>query len=320
VQYFSFAGDEVEVYHISEVGENKTLPVPPTTKPINMTDVSPLQSNHTIDIPVNVNNGSNVSVGVNVSSKPVSFKPVEVKELNVSDRRCIYDWDSQFKLLNLSYGKIVFSAFGDSQIGVGISPILGISPNMYKIMIGGANNASYITHEDHTVCTSNNTYIPKHVLKNYTVIVNRLEKTIEVTQDGHEILYCHDNDFVDNVQYVTFNKQNIHVFYSNYGAFALPAPVIVVPTTNVTVVTNTTVSNKVAQPTNVTVVTNTTVSNKVAQPTNVVVTVSNKSVVVAQNVKTAVVTLPTKTTVSTITVVPTPPAKTESQDFSIPDS
>jgi len=43
-------------------------------------------------------------------------------------------------------------------------------------MIGGANNASYISHEDHTVCISNNTNIPKNVLKNYTVIVNRLEK------------------------------------------------------------------------------------------------------------------------------------------------
>jgi len=292
VQYFSFSGAEVEIYHITEGRENKTLPVPP--KQVNNASNNDTVVNHTIITPVN--NATNVTVDLNashvVTGKTVSFKPAEVQELNVSDRRCMYDWDPQFKLPNLSYGKIVFSAYGDSQIGVGISPILGISPNMYKIMIGGANNASYISHEDHTVCISNNTNIPKNVLKNYTVIVNRLEKTIEVNQDGHEILFCHDNDFIDNVQYATFNKQNIKVYYSNYGTFALPEPSKVVPT--------------IPLAPNVTVVTHT--------------TVSNTSVVVTPTVKTTVVTPPPKTTVSVTTVVSKPAVKAESQDFSIPDS
>ena len=138
--------------------------------------------------------------GTNISTESLGF---------TTSKDVAPKWNPNNILPENGLGAILFTAVGESDIHVILSPKQSLIQPYYNIIIGAYfNTRSIIMRNGKIVCEDNNPVYKINEVNTYTIKVQGDENKITIYQNGIRTFRCIDEQFIKSVRYFTFTSDN----------------------------------------------------------------------------------------------------------------
>ena len=149
--------------------------------------------------------------GTNISTESLGF---------TTSKDVAPKWNPNNILPENGLGAILFTAVGESDIHVILSPKQSLIQPYYNIIIGAYfNTRSIIMRNGKIVCEDNNPVYKINEVNTYTIKVQGDENKITIYQNGIRTFRCIDEQFIKSVRYFTFTSDNpVDYFNVRIGA------------------------------------------------------------------------------------------------------